>query len=560
MSTPAPSNWLCALALWGALALGSAAPANAAAPKVVDDSRLARPVSIDHSGIYVGELLAELSRQTGVRLSAGSDRDGGNNYVIAAFLHAVTLEAVMDALPSLLGYTGGEWLWEEHRRLDGEREYRLLRSLGAQRMAAQLRGRLQRDLVANADALVQAARAGPAELQQLAAADPTLAPLLDSPRLRAGLHLIEEALSPQQRADILHGEKSIRVPVDQLSPAGQAFAQSVWAQGRPRRRDASGAYVPLPPPTWVQFTGHTPGGTELSPCIFIEMENLGGYAYTGGVPFQRRYRETLGKGWLLPGDEAVAPQQEGHRVPPAGADDVEKNEDAIGLRLRQLSRAASVPVMARLSPKLVHDPGSPRGLALGAFFNKLRGAPWFLERKWRAGIVLLAQSRSFLDLDQPSVPPWSTVKSLRSAADPKTGHIELANLVSLARELNDDQLRTLAAEFSIADAVARWRPLFLLYGSSPSVAARLTSAGGLPLPAAAEALSALPDQTMRAALDRPEAIAVRMSEETRKLPDGAARVELIVRVLDGAGRALVTSSMVFEPPPSRDPGATAPQE
>jgi len=477
-----------------------------------DDPRLAQRVSLTRPRLYVAELLAELSRQTGVELVAGDVGDGAGDEQVTAILRDVPLADALDALWSLVSYRGAEWHWQRLGK-EGSYRYRLLRPRAAQLLAAQMRQRIQTDFEAHAAAMLAGAFADDRTRAKMEARDPALRGLVESERLRAGLRLFAETLPPETRLAVLRREARPYVRGSDLSPTGQAFIRFLWDQAT---RLPTGERLPIPEPTVVFFFVEW-FPNEIAPSLYIMPDGIGGYAYIGGVPYERVWQERIGEEWLLHGDRrndrAGTRRIEAPDPPPPP-----KPEDATPAgRMAQLADAAGISILARLPFHHERDPGAPFGQTVEQYLATLtEKLPAYLH-KWRRGILVVTYANWFVsEADLPNV-PWELVQQLREAERRQDGFLRLDDLVAAAMRLTERQLLRLAQEFRVMASVAAWRSVLRVCANSPENLSRLRSRQGFPIAPVAEAVRALGHPNLIQCLESGRAVALRVVE--REYPD-----------------------------------------
>lgn len=234
-----------------------------------EDPRLEKRVTISAPHIYVGELLEEWARQTGVNLLA-SDRDGASGEQVTVFLRDVPLAQAMNALYSLVSYQQAAWHWSRSSdpAKPGEFRYQLLRPAAARHLSDRLRSQVQEDFEAQADTLLNALKMTPEEQKEAARRDPDVAMLMQDKRLAAGLSAFAAVLSPEARQRVLRGAEQPQVKVSDLPEAARSFVRSVWEEGQWKRKNQFGEWEPVPEPTWVQFSTNR-ATNQLAPTLYI---------------------------------------------------------------------------------------------------------------------------------------------------------------------------------------------------------------------------------------------------------------------------------------------------
>jgi hypothetical protein len=141
------------------------------------DPRQERPVTDSAPLVYVGKLLEEASRQTGVAVAAGDAGDGAADFRVSVSLSKVPLGDVMSALWSLMSYRGAEWDWHRVQNSGGHR-YQLLRGQSARALPARLAQAAETRFEEHAALMMRAAAASPDERARMVRENPAVAPMI----------------------------------------------------------------------------------------------------------------------------------------------------------------------------------------------------------------------------------------------------------------------------------------------------------------------------------------------------------------------------------------------
>ena len=503
------------------------------------DSRLSRKVTIQEPRIYVGELLERLAKQAQIEITPGSGKDGAGDDVIVAYVDEVAVGDVMDALWSLLSYRGATWHWKRVGR-KGKYGYELVRPLNARRLSAVLRQQAQRDFEDLSRSLLATTRLTPEQRRARAKRGDLVGSLVGQlQRTNDGRKVFLESLSPKQQLRVLRGQSSPRIPVDQLSPAGRAFVRSIWrsSQGARARRD--GIPNPIPEPQWIQF--HVASHYDLTPALYILVEGLGGYSYSGGGTLEKAFRGKVGDFWKLDGD--LNTNANGATSVKAKKEtEAESAERQVGRfqagRLGQLARGAPLSLLARLWDNQSRDPGPPGGQRVDEYLQRLQRREPRLLHKWR-GPILLLTSLAWIQEDRPDTRvPWVVVKQLQAAVRRGDGFLSLGDLAALgASELAEGQLTRLAIDFPAVRSVIRWRPVFTAYARSQQFATAVTSKQGLPITQDFKDQAFVQESGLGPTLEDGRAYAIRLVDVERPRTKPPTRF-IGIYVLDKEGRSL----------------------
>ncbi len=452
-----------------------------------EDSRLNKVVTISARRIYIGDLLELLTKQTSVALSAGR-RDGSENAQIFINVRNIRLGDCLDGIWSLLSYKRAEYRWERTGE-PGKYEYHLLRPVGAQKLAERLRSLAQTLFEQHAERMLAAAEASPHERETIVrtmvgnifGADESLTNgLLASERCWSGLATFSETLSRDDQLRVLRGqEERLRVPLSKLSEKGHEFVLSVWKGFNGFSIKADGTRIPLPEPEWVQFKVNRGLTEEISPSLYIDIQNIGGYAYLGGMPLKKAVRKRVREMWFLPDDHPEGDDMERKISAEIKNETVPEQSRALEVRLKQLADYTPLPIIARLPHDAVHDPGSPLAATLRTYVANLQEQPPRFLVKWRNGILLADYPSWFHDEDY--LVPLQIVKQLRKSASEHDGYLTMVDILEAAQILSPAQLRRLGDEFPAMFGVAELREILVTLCPTKAALSQLDSAAGIPL-------------------------------------------------------------------------------
>lgn len=455
-----------------------------------EDARLEKTISFTASRIYVGELLEQISKRSGVVISA-SERDGATDEQVFVCLVNTKLGDCLDALWSLLSYKDAEYYWARTGEA-GRYQYKLGRSQGAQKLAGRLLDLTQELFEKQANILVSALNVTPNErkvivqkmVHDLLAADGDEAKqlvkgLTENENIWAGLSLFANVLSPEQQKQVLRGENIIRKEVSELPEKGRDFVKSNWEATKAYRKFSDGHTEPVPIPTYVAFYARRQLQGTISPTMFIQLERIGGYGYLGGVPMEKAIRKKVGELWRLKGD--LSDHALKHKIvqQPEKGGTLETEKSLFEMRLKQTANNTPVTIMARLPDDARVDPGLPFNQSIQAYLERLDDYPPYFQNKWRHDVLLIDYPGWFQD-DAMKI-PLAFVKRLRQSRIEHNGYFYARDLAAAANFLQQDQLRRLAAEFPVLNQVADFREVWVTLSPNSQALNRLLTAQGLPL-------------------------------------------------------------------------------
>lgn len=552
-----------------------------------EDTRLEKPVTLLKPGhLYLGELLEELSRQTGVALSAG-DRDAAAGEKVIVRLQNVPLGDVMEALWSLFSYKHAYWDWEPVKTTGSETvEYRMLRPRAAQLFARSMREAIQKDFEGEAALLLAGLEMTPEQIRELETTNKAAANTLNDRVARAGLAAFLETLSAEGRQRVLSGQETAMIPADKLGEKGRAFVEAAVGLQRgggnrsypnPQRlkfevRISESEVIPR---LLIQFGNterigmsalqsgggsvRTKDGGQLTvtinhsggghPPIFTgtTLESWSGSSYVGSNALEQTWQDRLTNLWIVKGDattdpaleSAVTPSPPGSRAPAdTGAD-----QHFPDSRLRQISRYAATPFsfMARVSlGKDMASSAVKEGTSVADALKQLRP----VQTKWRRRILLACNHREVIRSDDENKAPYATVKQLRGLEETsKDNLLPLTTLASTARALNEGQLRGLASEFPVMDHVAKWRGLFARMDRHPALVERLQSPKGV---GRTEAVPALQKATLPTGVTLDRIATLRMLVRNERPEGHLPSRSITFKITDRNGAVLAHSGFAYD--------------
>ena len=415
-----------------------------------EDPRLLQHVTVREPHVYVGELLEMLQTKTGIALSA-SDRDGAANEQVAIFLNDIPLGDALEALWSLLSYQKAERVWRREGTAPSNYQYQFLRPASVGVLAKSLRKDIQKDFVAEADKFMNAIKLPPEELKAAAELDPRLKFVAEDARARAGLQTLADALSIDQRQDVLRGAGGITIPLSQLPPSGKAFV------GMARKEMQSWNPTMNIGETDSIVVDQNMTSGKITPSLFIIVQPFGGSTYVGGTPFENQWRGIVGAKWLLPGDVATDAVKEAVTIPVPAKSLYDKNDNRrkMGRRLAQMTDAApSLSLLARLPEPAIHgseaDIQTPYNRTVADILSRCSdvGQP----HKWRRNVLLVGCNNWFYDAYAEDAEPqnnhlsWSTVKRLRDEEVNNDGFLTVDTLLWAAATMSASEREQLSRD------------------------------------------------------------------------------------------------------------------
>jgi len=444
------------------LAACTAACAAPAAPP--EDGRLERTVSISRPRVYLGELVDELSRTTGVSLAV-TDRAGApvSGVHLSAYLKKRPLREVMAAVVTLLATRDHAFEWQATGRPP---RYHLIHTPGFEAAGVAARRRLMERWAQDLRTIHAIAQQPDREREM---------------RAQARLDVFPGGTPRHGQLDLLAA-----VPAEQLdSLLGGAFVALDQKRLSARGRDALGLGLSAPPEDGK--------GPRRPPGLFVRWEEgrLGPVLWLGNGPVATN---VLGSaswdgGWLSAEDpnwqhlvdarSQAFLRRKVARDPQAG---VPAPDTDLWEWLKRIGRSHPESFIA---DPLVVAPG------------RVGGAAW-IGKTWEdtvsavvIGTSMVARTDGpitvFRHLAAPVHPrghlvTWARIADLRRDAAAGKGYLSADGLLAVAA-LAPEQGAALAEEFPDVPRLGRWRHIFQFQELLvPAARRRLLSAQGLPYP------------------------------------------------------------------------------
>ena len=341
-----------------------------------------------------------------------------------------------------------------------------------------MRQKIQSGFEQEAALLQKVAKLSPEERKKWLDDNKGVDPLVSDSRILGGIGLLGEALSPEVQAQLLRGETSPTVQVDQLSPEAQAFIKQEQELAQP------GGSLP----TKVRFmTMHDRDG--VAPTLYINLDGLGGYGYVGGSPMSHKIYEDLTANWLLPGDDPhdalgthfvsvpeklrqstslVGTTQEelSSLTPKQFSTFTQQLQHVTENEFLQLAVGTPLSFIANIPTKQQYY-GSPHEKSVDQYLKILAKSSPKIISKWRTHMLLLSHPGRFLQSNNDV--PWEKIKILQQKLTPEMSLAQLIKTVEVSR-ITDEQVVRLSHDLPILETVIAQRPWLSLYMHFPEVA------------------------------------------------------------------------------------------
>jgi len=412
------------------------------------DARLDTPVTLSADRVYLGELLEMLSSKTGVALSMDTN-DSFSGILIACDLKQTPLADVMNALWSLVGSKNGLWEWKADVGQAPTR-YSLRPTLNARKLGEQLHKAMQASFEAQAESMVQMAFLTPEDRK--ANADRFAASLgmddlgkakqystiFDLPQWWAVMRLFANALSPDQRTQVLRGAK-IAIPLSSLSGEDLHTAQVMLY-----RPDA------ISPPDAFYFcvARFKCNFTETILQFDVQVEGVKHFTPEGSyfMTTMRDRIQYLYEDWILPGDLRTM-EVDTHSLTTLAAarpDAIWNKAPLLDRTIAQLAATEQVSFVAVVPEYSFDTVPNAFGKTLTEYFTELWTMPGLMH-KWRENVLLVTTPTWFYG-DEAQC-PYGTIKHVRAALQKQDGMLSLADIAEPITTLRTEQVDYLTEEF-----------------------------------------------------------------------------------------------------------------
>ena len=477
-------------------AYASAVPDRAA--WLANDNRLGKTLSIVRQQIFVGELLEEAARQTGVNLSANR-LDSADSMVLTICARKIALIDLMVGIWSLMSYQNAAWRWETE---GGETtkiplSYRLLRPVNARNFATNLRDEIEKNAVDTMEIELAALR-DPTLIEKHAKDHPGLLSA-KSPLIQSEDRAFSSLFNKDERLKIARGEMTKKIPIAEWTPEVFAYVKKrdEWAtnlikKDREKRFKAGQPVPPIspmpPPPQFVEFVRHK---DSFPPVVIFRIDGVGGGAIVGSTAADKYWQDQYQSRWLMSGDTISDARNESRVVPTPkeltppldkemndptlkfspdtviiGAKPRRPNEDY--RLLNEFNQLTGIPVFARFvdDSTLFAHYDKP----ISDFVDELRKEKTRTV-KWRDGMLLLTTIlRDIKPSEKDLLIPWTVIHRFRQTVFTRSNAAPtLEDLCILAHDLSPEQFdalgvtRSLTPDSAFVDggSEAGWHPLWV---------------------------------------------------------------------------------------------------
>lgn len=446
-------------------------PRKAPAPLFPEDEKLARPVTMARGGVYLGELVGILSRESGIRLRVDDAKGPVGGIHLLVFLKERPLRDVMSGLQELFAHRFDRWEWQ--REPGGRTGYVLRHQRSPEEATAAARAAILSRFTQDTRDLHRIARLPDAERTAQSASRSDLFPRGSMDRGRLDLF---GRLSNVEMDALLKGAF--------VSPGGPAFSERETG-ALTLGISGGGTFTSFgtAPPSAPRPPGFNIGWDrdQLGPILWLR-NGGGGTNVIGGGWWDSNWLAREGEGWKDRWSPGVEEFVQRLIFGKAGADARPLPAVTLGEWLRLASDQQQMSVMVDLVyPRTMSRwpqawlGRTPDHTAM-ALIQGI-GLTW----KEHGGVHLLRHQGAVVN-PRSHLIPWSQVRSLREAAGREAGYFDLPELLELAG-LSADQLAGIMREFPAAEpeALARWRPILQFCRNlTPASLRKLTSDEGLP--------------------------------------------------------------------------------
>jgi len=469
-----------AVIVWLAVTATIAANQNALPPafepvtdaQLRSDARLGRPVTSAYARIYVGDLADKLSAQTGVAIEADCVSGASDRRVMVSVRDRPAWQ-VMSALVGLYSYKLAVWRWER-RYVGGVPEYRLVRTRGAQAFAARLAETAQSEFErVTAEAIASSRRTPEQWVARLA--DPS--PVSVEERAGWGLQVFATALPEDVQKSVLRSDLRATIPVEQLPAWGRRLVEDLYKAMRPQVGLAGGGFAPAPFPKAI--VAYTSRRDAVTPTLFLEMGDMGGYGYSGGLPLEDAFRKHVADLWIGDDDTRLNAEQEAGPCSGSPKHELDKRVHKFDEVWVGLAERTDVPLLA-IAPngRVAKSFPDDRVFTLGDYLRALARRDHAVH-KWRHGILLVTHAGWYHTPEEVHACAWDEVRRLREACAANDGLPTMEALLRMASRLSAEQLEVLSDDWAPAKSLTPVRPILTAIYRDEEARTRLISDGSV---------------------------------------------------------------------------------
>jgi hypothetical protein len=435
-----------------------------------EDARLEARVTVLQGRVYLGELLEQLTEQSGVSLTVSTQQGPVDGIDLTVFIHAQPVSEVMQSLIELLSNRFNQWEWQRSASGDSS-EYRLRPQRSPRAAARVAREALATRWFRDARSFYEIARMPEPDRSDAAAARPELFP---DGRIASGKPDLLAALHPAEFEALLQGTQ-IGFDPRRLSAEGRS-ALGLGLSG-PAPEVLGGTSTSPPPAFYIEWSAANTG-----PTLWVRNEMGVSGNVMGGLGWNRAWLQRESPGWLVQGD--MEPQKLRTRLTDGDPSAGTRTSD--GTLAHLLLRAAR---QQRLN--VIADSVYPRqGSTWGSFWmgrNRDQTVQALVAFQGmmasQRGDIYLVRDRTALINPRAHLVPLRQIRQLRTACVGNGGQLGIPELVILTH-LEPEQLAGLTEEFPDAEreTIERWGPVIRFFEAlTPPLRSRLQGAEGVRL-------------------------------------------------------------------------------
>lgn len=412
------------------------------ASEIAKDKALQSLVTVRQADIFVGELLDELSLQSGVNISA-SEKDSASGEYVQVRIVKIPLYKAMNAVCSLFSYKQGKWEWIRTTLQSGANQYRLQKTRKYIELSQSLNEEMNRDMGKRLDDYLAHLPKGKS----------------DDPFLTAG-HLFTDLVTPDQKNNLISG-----LEAEILIDGNQDDRVAEIVQGMIRKN-----LVLLPAADAVMFE-RDERADMITPTLFVmigtKREGINGASgslwegqssFNIDLSFQDEWREKLKEKWRVAENRDSASSTDLQDTVTMATD--RKTQATVLQRLASIMSPKPLSFIARI-PRETPDDFHAQSGGFNKYLEYL--FIWNIDHKWNDDVLLLSRMRWFREEEPEAKPPWELVKWLRGQEEASPdGILSLKDLAVVAQRLSPKQSEALLTrEFPHLKGYSAWRPFLL---------------------------------------------------------------------------------------------------
>jgi hypothetical protein len=446
------------------------------------DINLKKKIKLPFDYYFIGEILEEVAKQSGVSVRC-DNRDGSSNQEIVASFKEITLEEVMQSIWSLMSNRDASWRWTQERTNKGEYLYTLLQPRIAQEYPQRCIEAIDADFIGYVTALIESG-------------DVKNTNILPSSKFidRTAL-IIKETLSNEEINQAIRNKNLFIFPISKNKNANLMIqeyqAQSALLNPNSIRKEYTHFFLQksienyMVVPSMDFYIGkHTEskgdiiGGSSMESCGVV-----------GNIDFEYKWIDRLRNLWMCDGDKSNLPEQETQRINDKKSNYIAKTKDeyskwkpeSVLHKLNQVSQETNI-----LALLVKRQDISEEGKNIKDFLNNNKLS---ISHKWCGNTLLLRHNVWFRNYESHSFPdaPWYIYKKIEKEIQERLTKnpnrlITLDDCLFVAKNLSTMQIKHLSnlrPRLGILSHIADMHDIFAVFAENTPLLAEAQSPVGV---------------------------------------------------------------------------------